>query len=176
MKLTAVGIALAGALILAGCGYHLGGKADVIPKTVKTIAIPQFGNGTVRYQIATLLSADVVREMHSRTKYQIVTEPSQADAVLTGVVTSFSVLGGTTTDPVTGIATSAQVILTLQVNLTDRHTGKVLFTRSDFQFRERYEIASAANLKQYFDENGTAMRRVSHDAAQSLVAAILEAF
>jgi outer membrane lipopolysaccharide assembly protein LptE/RlpB len=170
----AAALIIAGALFAAGCGYHLGGQADVIPKTIKTIAVPAFANGTVRYQIATLLSADVVREFHSRTHYAIVTDPGQADAVLNGTVTSFSVLGGTTTDPVTGRATGSQIILTMQITLTDRHTGKVLFTRSAYEFRERYEIAT--DLTAYFDESSTAMKRVSRDAARSVVAAILEAF
>jgi outer membrane lipopolysaccharide assembly protein LptE/RlpB len=159
---------------LAACGYHVGGKADLIPKTIKTIAIPAFGNGSVRYQIATLLAADVTREFHSRTHYVIVTDPAQADAVLAGTVTNFATLGGTTTDPTTGRATSSQIILTLRVALTDRHTGKVLFERTAFEFRERDEIAT--DLKSYFDESGTAMKRVSRDAARSVVTAILEAF
>ena len=117
-----------------GCGYRLGGQADLIPKNVKTIAIPEFSNGTVRYQVATLLSADVVREFHSRTHYRIVTDPAKADAVLQGSVVNFSVLGGITTAPVAqgGRATSSQVVLTLQVNLTDRRTGKTIYQRSGY--------------------------------------------
>jgi uncharacterized membrane protein len=167
-------VAFAGALLANGCGYHIGGQADMIPKNIKTIAIPAFNNGTVRYQIASLLSADVVREFHSRTHYKIVTDQSQADAVLVATVVRFDVLGGITTDPTTNRATSSQVILTMQVNLTDRHTGKVLYAKSGWEFRERYEIAT--NLAEYFDESGPAMKRVSRDAARSLITAILEAF
>ena len=157
-----------------GCGYHVGGKAELIPKNVRTIAIPAFSNGTVRVQVAAELASDVTREFHSRTKYIIVTDPGQADAVLTGTVTNFSLLGGTTTDPISNRGTSAQVILTMQVNLTDRHTGKVLYSNSGLEYRERYEIAG--DLKAYFDESGTAMKRVSKGAAHSVVTAILEAF
>jgi outer membrane lipopolysaccharide assembly protein LptE/RlpB len=164
----------AAALGAPACGYHVGGQADLIPKSIKTIAIPAFRNGSVRYQIAGLLAADVTREFQSRTRYVIVDDPSQADAVLTGSVVNFATLGGTTTDPVTGRATSAQVILTLQITLTDRHTGKDLFARTGFEFRERYEIAK--DLTAYFDESGTALKRVSRDAARSVVSAILEAF
>jgi outer membrane lipopolysaccharide assembly protein LptE/RlpB len=166
-------VPLLAAALLAGCGYHVGGHADLIPKTVKTIAIPAFGNGSVRYQVASLLAADVTRELHARTHYAIVTDPAQADAVLIGSVVNFATLGGTTTDVVTGRATGAQIILTLQLNLTDRHTGKVLFSRTGYEFRERYEIAT--DLKAYFDESGTALKRVSRDAARSVVTAILEA-
>jgi outer membrane lipopolysaccharide assembly protein LptE/RlpB len=164
----------AAALVAPACGYHVGGQAALIPKNIKTIAIPAFSNGTVRIQIAGLLSADIVREFHSRTRYIIVTDPSQADAVLKGSVVNFATLGGTTTDPVTGRATSSQVILTLQFTLTDTHTGKVLVTRTGYEFRERYEIST--NLTSYFDESDTALKRVSLDAARSVVTAILEAF
>ena len=167
-------VILAGTVLAAGCGYRLGGQADLIPKDVKTIAIPEFSNGTVRYQVATLLSADVVREFHSRTHYTIVANPAKADAVLQGSVVNFTVLGGTTTDPVTGRATSSQVILTLQINLTDRRTGKTIFQRSGYEFRERYEIST--NLTAYFDESSPAMKRVSQDAAKAVVTSILEAF
>jgi outer membrane lipopolysaccharide assembly protein LptE/RlpB len=166
--------ALALILSAAGCGYHLGGQADLVPKDVKIIAIPGFSNGTVQYQVASLLTADVVREFHSRTHYTIVSDPAKADAVLTGGVVRFDVLGGITTDPVTGRATSSQIILTLQFTLTDRHTGKVIYQRSGYEFRNRYEIST--NLQTYFDEGSPAIKRVSQDAAKAVVTSILEAF
>jgi len=167
-------LALGAMVLSAGCGYHLGGQGDLIPKTVKTIAIPSFSNGTVRYQLAPLVTADVVREFHSRTHYAIVTDPAQADAVLQGSLVRFDVLGGTTTDPVTGRATSSGVILTLSFSLTDRKTGKVIYQRSGYEFRGRYEILT--DLTAYFDESGPAMKRVSSDAAKAVVSSILEAF
>jgi outer membrane lipopolysaccharide assembly protein LptE/RlpB len=165
---------VAGAFLAAGCGYHLGGQGDLVPKDVKTIAIPAFTNGTVQHQVASVLTADVVREFHSRTHYTIVTDPAKADAVLTGTVVRFDVLGGITTDPVTGRATSSQIILTMQFNLTDRHTGKVIYQRSGYEFRNRYEISTS--LPAYFDESNPAIKRVSEDAARALVTSILEAF
>ena len=62
----------------------------------------------------------------------------------------------------------------LQLTLTDRHTGKVLFSRTGYEFRERYEVA--LDPQQYFDESSTAMQRLSKDAARSVVSAILENF
>ena len=158
----------------AGCGYHLGGQGDLIPKNVKTIAIPQFSNGTVQYQVANLLTADVVREFHARTHYTIVTDQANADAVLIGGVVRMDVLGGITTDPVTGRATSSQIVLNVQFNLTDKKTGKVIYQRSGYEFRERYEIST--NLPTYFDESSPAVKRVTSKAAEGIVSSILEAF
>jgi outer membrane lipopolysaccharide assembly protein LptE/RlpB len=162
------------AVFAAGCGYHLGGQGDLIPKDVKTIAIPAFTNGTVQYQVASLLTADVVREFHARTHYTIVTDKANADAVLTGSVVNFAVLGGITNDPVTSRATSSQIILTVQFSLTDRRTGKVIYQRSGYEFRTRYEITTS--LPNYFDESSPAIKRVSQDAAKAVVTSILEAF
>jgi outer membrane lipopolysaccharide assembly protein LptE/RlpB len=167
-------VLLSAALFAPACGYHIGGQGNLIPKTVKTIAVPAFFNGAVRFRVASLLTADITRELHSRTHYVIVTDPSQADAVLTGSVVNFATLGGTTTDPTTNRATSSQIILTMQFELADRHTGKVLVSRTGYEFRERYEIAT--NLTAYFDESSPAVKRVSRDAARSVVTAILEAF
>ena len=38
--------------VLTGCGYHVGGKSDLLPKSLQTIAVPVFNNLTVRYKLA----------------------------------------------------------------------------------------------------------------------------
>ena len=124
--------------------------------------------------MAPSLSADIVREFHSRTHYTIVTDKAHADAVLTGTVVNFGVLGGIATDPVTGAPRVRKIVLTVQFALTDRRTGKTIYQRSGYEFRERYEIATS--LPGYFDESSPAIKRVSHDAAKAVVTSILEAF
>jgi hypothetical protein len=157
----------------AGCGYHVAGRGDLMPKTIHTIAIPAFANVTARYDIPRLLPADLTREFISRTRYRIVADPNQADAVLTGSVASFSPYP-TVSDPITGRATGVQVVVTLNLTLTERATGKVLFNRAGAEFRERYEIS--IDPKNYFDESGPAMQRLSRDVARDVVSAILENF
>jgi len=166
-------VALALAALSAGCGYHVSGHGDLIPKTVKTIAVMPFNNITVRYQLARMLPADIGHEFISRTKYAIVADSNQADAVLSGTLSNFAYYP-TIFDPASGRATTVQVIVTVQVTLTNRATGKAIFSRSGWEFRERYEIS--IDPKAYFDESGTAMQRVSRDASRSIVSAILEAF
>ena len=156
-----------------GCGYHIGGRGDLMPKTVKTIAVPAFLNVTTRYKLARLLPADLSREFLSRTRYVIVADPGAADAVLGGTLANFAAWP-VVSDPVSGRATAAEVAVTLNITLTERATGKVLFSRNGAEFRERYEIS--LDPKAYFDESGTAIDRVSRDVARSVVSAILENF
>src|SRR6185312_159596 len=161
------------ALVVSGCGYHVAGKADLMPKSIHTIAVPAFTNATPRYKLARLLPADITQELISRTRYNVVADPNQGDAVLRGTLANF-VAYPVISDPRSGRATGTEVVLTIQVTLTERATGKVLFSRPALEFRERYEIST--DPQTYFDESGTAIERVALDAARSVVSAILENF
>ena len=71
------------------CGYHTAGHAVQLPDNVKTIAVPAFVNNTQTYKIEQMLTAAVVREMVTRTHYQVLNGPNQAaDATLQGTVIS----------------------------------------------------------------------------------------
>lgn len=167
------GAAVLLALSLCSCGYHVGGKADLMPKTIKTIAVTSFGNVTTRYRLAERLPADIGREFITRTRYRIVADPREADAVLGGAVVNFNAFPGIF-DPVSGRATGVQVVVSLQLTLTERATGAVLFSRPGVEFKERYEISVDPNA--YFDESTAALERLSRDVARSVVSAILENF
>ncbi len=159
-------------LILAGCGYHVAGTTDALPKTINTIAVPAFGNVTTQYKVSDLLATAVTREFISRTRYKITADPQSADAVLSGAVVNF-ISYPTIVDNVSGRNTAVQVIVTVSVTLRDK-AGTVLFTRPNFEVHERYEIS--IDPRNYFDENEPAMQRVSRDVARSVVSAVLEKF
>jgi len=145
----------------------------LVPKSIHTIAVPQFTNITTRYKLTDRLAQAIGREFISRTKYQIVTDPEAADAVLKGSVINY-VAYPTIFDQATGRASGLQVIVTMQVNLVERTTGKVIFSRPRYEAHERYEISIAAGS--YFEESDTALARLCQDVARDLVSSILENF
>ena len=143
----------------------------MLPKTIHTIAIPAFGNLTSRYKLARTLPPDIGRELVSRTGYKIAADPNQADAVLTGTVHNFVAYP---TVSANGRSTTVEAVVTLNITLTNRATGAVLFKSSGTEYRERYEIS--IDPKAYFDESGTAMERLSKSVARSVVSGMLEKF
>jgi outer membrane lipopolysaccharide assembly protein LptE/RlpB len=159
-------------LCLAGCGYHVAGTGDALPKTIHTIAVPAFANVTTQYKVSDLLGTAVTRELISRTRYKIVADSKDADATLAGAVVNF-VSYPTIFDPVAGRATGMQAIVTVNVTLRDK-AGVVLYTRPNFEVHERYEIS--IDPKNYFDESEPAMQRLAQDVARSVVSAVLEKF
>jgi outer membrane lipopolysaccharide assembly protein LptE/RlpB len=157
---------------LSGCGYHVVGTADALPKNIHTIAIPPVKNTTTQYKLSDQLGTFLTREFISRTRYKTVVDPKDADAVLSCGVVNF-VSYPTIFDPNAGRATGVQVIVTVNVTLRDK-AGVVLFTRPNFEVRERYEIS--IDPKSYFDENEPATQRLAQDIARTVVSAVLEKF
>jgi hypothetical protein len=155
------------------CGYHAAGKADLVPKTIHTIAIPAFINTTTRYKLTGWLPEAVSREFISRTRYRVVPDVSAADAVLQGSVLNFTSFP-TVYDPATGRASAVEVHVYLKVTLTERATGKTIFTRPNFEVRERYQISTDPGA--FFEESDTALDRLSKQTARQVVSAILENF
>ncbi|HZC22085.1 MAG TPA: LptE family protein [Candidatus Binatia bacterium] len=159
-------------LVTAGCGYHTSGHAAQIPETITTIAVPAFKNETLTYRIDQLLTAAVVREFTTRTRYHVISDPADADATLRGTVLS-TVASPLTYDTATGRAASVLVVVSMKVELVDRN-GKVLYQNPSYVFREQYELSQ--DLQSFFEEDSPAFRRLSQDFARTLVSNVLEGF
>jgi outer membrane lipopolysaccharide assembly protein LptE/RlpB len=172
MKWTAL-VALAISLSGAGCGYHTAGHAVVLPQNVHTIAIPGFVSQSQTFRVEQVLTDAVVREFNTRTQFHVIHEArTDADAVLKGTV-----LSATATplayDSKTGRAASVLVTVSMQVTMTDRD-GKVLFQNPSYLFHEQYELSR--ELSTFFEEDSSAVDRLSRDFARTLVANILEGY
>jgi hypothetical protein len=159
--------------LLTSCGYHVGGKADLMPKGIQTIAIPTFATLSTRYKLVDQLPNEIGREFEARTRFHIVEDPDQADAILKGsvnTVLAYPILF----DPASGKASSVQIAVNLTVTLNERATGRTLFSRVNWVVRQNYQIA--VDPHQYFDESGPALDRLSRDVANDLVSALVENF
>lgn len=160
-------------LLSVSCGYRFAATDTSLPKTIHTVAIPAFNNLTTRYKLADQLPEAISREFITRTRYRVVSDPNTADAVLRGAVIGYT-FNPTIYDPANGRAAFAEIRVTLSVTLTERATGKVLFTRPNFDVRETYQISPDAT--QYFEESDPALKRAGQQVARSIISAVLENF
>jgi hypothetical protein len=164
---------VAPALLLAGCGYHIAGKANLLPANLHTIAVAPWGNASVRYKLSNYLAASVSRELIARTRYRLVSDPSKADLVLYGSIANMLQGGSPLYDNATNRTTAGNVVVYLQVKLVDR-SGKTLIDKPGLVYQEPYEIS--IDPRQYFDESDAAFQRLSAEVAKSVVSAMLEQF
>jgi hypothetical protein len=161
------------AAFAGGCGYRVGSGADLLPKDLKTIAVPAFGNNTTRYKLTERLPSAISRELISRTRYRVVADTGEADAILLGTISNV-MSGPTIVDQASGRAAGIQIYVFMNLTLTDRRTGQVLYTRQGLEVRQRYEVS--IEQTPYFDESEAALDRLSKEVARQVVSSLLEAF
>lgn len=167
---------VAAALTPMGCGYHVAGKSDSLPKSIHVIAVPALENKTTSYRIEQRLTTATVHEFLAKTPYRVVPDPANGDAVLHGKVLSveavpllFDSRSGSTAG---GRATTMLVTVKCEITFEERETGKILYHTDNFIFRNQYEIST--DVKSFFEEQDPALDRLAQDFATRLVAAVTE--
>jgi lipopolysaccharide assembly LptE-like protein len=166
---------LCGAMVLAasavGCGYHVAGRSNSLPKSIRVIAVPALENKTASYRIEQRLTTATVHEFLAKTSYRVVSHPANGDAVLRGKVLSVEAVP-LLFDTATGRATTMLVTVKCEVTLEERETGKILYHSDNFLFRNQYEIST--DVKSFLEEQDPALDRLAQDFAARLVAAVTE--
>ena len=172
MKVARSAAALALIVVCSGCGYALVGRNTFLPERIKVIVVTPFENRTARPQIEQRITEEVARELSKRGRYKIVTEKTDADALLEGAVVDFR------TNPVQfnaqGRATRVETVVTIQATLRDLQGDAILWSQSGLLFREQYDVP--ANETSYFDQENQALDEIAQGAASALVTSVLEGF
>jgi outer membrane lipopolysaccharide assembly protein LptE/RlpB len=161
----------------AGCGYHVAGRNDSLPKNIHVIAVPALENKTTSYRIEQKLTTATVHEFLAKTPYKVVSDPANGDAVLRGKVLSLEAVP-LLFDTATGRATAMLVTLKCEITFEERETGKILYHTDNFLFRSQYEISTDPgnrdSVTNFFEEQDPALDRMAQDFAARLVAAVIE--
>jgi outer membrane lipopolysaccharide assembly protein LptE/RlpB len=159
------------AMLQAGCGYHVAGHTNSLPKSIHVIAVTALENKTTSYRIEQRLTSATVHEFLARTPYKIVSSAADGDAVLRGKVVSVEAVP-LLFDTQSGRATTMLVTVKCEVSLTESATDKVLYHSDNFVFRNEYEIST--DIRSFFEEQDPALDRLAQDFATKLVAAVIE--
>ena len=77
--------------LFSGCGYALVGRTSTLPEDVRNIYVEALKNTTRRSQLEQVLARAIADEFVTRRRFEVVSDRSQADGVLSGTVTSFSI-------------------------------------------------------------------------------------
>ena len=160
-----------------GCGYALAGRGTFLPSYIHAIGIPTFVNRTTVFNLETMLTQKVRAEFIGRGKYQILPETTGVDALLTGEVTAVNIAPASFNPQ--QLASRYALTMTARIELRDLRENKVLWENPSLLFRQEYEATSgrtATDPVAFFQQDVTALERISTDFARSIVSAILEAF
>lgn len=155
----------------AGCGYRLARPDNPLLDGVHTIAVPFFENSTFEPGAETLFTNAFVNEfVASRRLY--VTGEDTADVVLYGTLKKLTdnSLAYSSDDK----AVHYRVVVTLDVSLQNRSTGKVVWERSNMVHGEEFPVGNAITLSEAAKR--AALERLAGDLAERVHDSIMQGF
>ncbi len=159
-------------VLLSGCGYALVGRTSTLPEDIRKIYVEALENTTRRSQLEQILARAIADEFVTRRRFEVVSNRSEADGILSGTVNSFSVR------PVTfsagGRATEYEIVIGAQMVFTRAATDEVLWKQDRYYFRELYE--ADVSEENFFSRQDVAIEEVAVKFAQTLVIDLLEGF
>ena len=128
------------ALGLAGCGYRLVG-AGPVPGGVHSVSVGHFENRSREHGLDRKIAFALEREFFRRGRLKLEEDPAAGEAVLTGTIRAF------TTRPVAfdaqDEAIEYEAELKVDVALTRRSDGEVIWKASDLDAIEEYAVSEA---------------------------------
>lgn len=163
-------VALAG--VLAGCGYALVGRGTNVPEDVREVYLSPFENRTQRQQLDQFVTEAIAEELTTRRRFDVVGEPSSADADISGVVTAFGLTPITFDDQ--GRATEYEISVTAQVLFRRVPSDEVIWRADNYVFRETYEVELGEGG--FLDLEEEAIRDAAERFAETMVSDLLEGF
>lgn len=127
---------------VSGCGYEFEADGPALPASAQTIYVAQFSNMSRTSGIAEPFMRYVKDEIANHDRLTLVDSPGGADLILTGTINNVQTQPGSLNS--VDEPTDAVQQLSISAQLTDGHTGKVMWSENGISSTQRFsEVASA---------------------------------
>lgn len=122
--------------MLQACGYQFQGRRNPLKELgIERIYVEQFRNETYRPGVEQLFSSAMIREIQKSRAFTLVNDRTQADAIMTGVITTAdSAISSPRQVTISGnkqldVAAEYSAVVQCDVRLVDRD-GRVIFSQA----------------------------------------------
>ena len=162
--------------VFLGCGYGLVGRTSNLPADIESIYIQPLTNRTTRQQVDLLLTEAIVNELVTRRRFEIASNKTSADAILSGDILAFTVR------PISfgpdGRAIEYEIAIRADMIFQRTDNQEIIWAQNQYLFRENYdfveEVGNTGAL--LFNPEDATIIEVSRKFAQTLVIDLLEGF
>jgi outer membrane lipopolysaccharide assembly protein LptE/RlpB len=155
-------------LTLAACGYSFQGT---LPSHIKTVAVPMFLNRTSQPGVEGIITNAVVHAFATNGRLRVV-RTGDADAVLNGEVTSYSV-GPIAFDQSLGIQ-EYRLVVTLNLRMQDVRRNVVIFQQNGVSEQADFRVAGSVSTTVSVEQ--TALTAAAGEIARSIVSLAIDRF
>ena len=169
-------------VFLSGCGYHFREAGEPVGIDLESIAIPMITSSSSETGFEADFTGVIRREFINNSRIPVVSE-QEADAVLTGRIYEISttavtydiseqnISGRTVSYETTG---SRRLKIKLDVKLTDRNTGKIIWHDGEMSEDARFEVGADPLANRYNQQK--ALKEIAGLMAEKIYLKTLDRF
>ena len=161
-------LVLLAAGLTAGCGYTVGGT---LPSHIQTVAVPIFRNSTREPAVESQITRAVVEAFSTNGRLRVVNS-SQADAILDGEITGYSI-ASIAFDKDANVRLY-RLVVTVNLRLRDIRRNAVLFEQN--QVQEQADFRVLDQVSQTISREETALTAAATNIGRAIVALTVTRF
>ena len=161
-------LVLLAAGLTGGCGYTVGGT---LPSHIQTVAVPIFRNSTREPAVESQITRAVVEAFSTNGRLRVVNS-SQADAILDGEITGYSI-ASIAFDKDSNVRLY-RLVVTVNLRLRDIRRNAVLFEQN--QVQEQADFRVLDQVSQTISREETALTAAATNIGRAIVALTVTRF
>ena len=161
-------LVLLAAGLTGGCGYTVGGT---LPSHIQTVAVPIFRNSTREPAVESQITRAVVEAFSTNGRLRVVNS-SQADAILDGEITGYSI-ASIAFDKDANVRLY-RLVVTVNLRLRDIRRNAVLFEQN--QVQEQADFRVQDQVSQTISREETALTAAATNIGRAIVALTVTRF
>lgn len=158
--------------VVLGCGYAFAPQGDYIDRSIRTIYVEPFGNKTAQAEAENLVRTAFIDQVIQNTRFRVVPEVEQADAVVSGNILAINTLAISYRKSI--LAAEERMMITLETSLREKAGGKILWASRGVTGYVDYELQDDINLLPATRKR--ALTKLSRDTAEKALNLMMSNF
>lgn len=158
--------------VVLGCGYAFAPQGDYIDRSIRTIYVEPFGNKTAQAEAENLVRTAFIDQVIQNTRFRVVPELEQADAVVSGNILAINTLAISYRKSI--LAAEERMMITLETSLREEAGGKILWASRGVTGYVDYELQDDINLLPATRKR--ALTKLSRDTAEKALNLMMSNF
>lgn len=155
-------------LLVAGCGYHIAGKAGKLPGGIESLTIPIFENRTGKPDIESDVTSAFVDEFVTSVEMA-----GSAAHSMNGVIKRYELTPVSYTE--SDINQEYRLTVVLGLTIVDKASGRVIWQEESITDYEDFTV-NINNVTETTEREETALRKLARDTARLVKERMLERF
>jgi len=158
--------------MIMSCGYTFAPQGENIAPDIRNIYVEPFGNKTAQAELENYMRNAFIDQMLQYSRFKIVSDPAQADAVIGGSVLNYFTAAIAYRKNI--LAAQERATVMLEISFRDVRTGKTIWSSRAITGTVDYTIEDDINLLPASRKN--AFNKLTKDTAERAVNLMLSNF